>query len=254
MAIYRTCRLTVAMSSPTAKRNSSNIMKGWFLKKVVSDHIAPQTANDMVIKRLMVDMEKMSPIDGDDLEDAYVDTESMITKLPTLVMGGVYIFGYDAKTPQTYTYGGRSIQFTDTMPMVLVTQVGQKSFRGVNLNLCPPALRIVILSFICDLDEDFYQGGYVRMFHEGEPALSKKVLMFFAQGGEKVLCDYLGGLKQGVDFRGVFRSYSFGLMDFKNIRYIEPWAWHAIPSVDYRETIRKDVLEMIWKLNGMSSI
>ena len=48
----------------------------------------------------------------------------------------MYIFTYNAKNPTKYTYKGKDVYFSDSLPVVLITNETSTTIRGINLNFC----------------------------------------------------------------------------------------------------------------------
>jgi len=50
----------------------------------------------------------------------------------------------------------------------------------------------------------------------------------------------------------IFRNYN--VSNIKKIRMIEPWQWKTLPNLDYTGNIKKEVLDKIHKITGISKI
>jgi len=50
----------------------------------------------------------------------------------------------------------------------------------------------------------------------------------------------------------IFRNYN--VSNIKKIRMIEPWQWKTLPNLDYAGNIKKEVLDKIHKITGISKI
>lgn len=171
-----------------------------------------------------------------------------------LFRGNIYIFQYDSKSLSTYTYNGESVQYSDNLPIVLMTNEGANTIRGINLNMCNKGLTTLLLNMIQNLDEDFYiNGGAERLAYNKSLVISKKVYSFLTmQGTEKAIIEQLSRYCPNVDYSSIFRNYSVDRI--KNIRLIEPWQWKYLPFLNYQGSIKKETLDAIHKISGISKI
>ena len=193
--------------------------------------------------------EKAASVDDLD-EDSYDSEELMGGKI---YEGNIYIFEYTAKNPTYYKFGGQSVPFYDSMPILLVTKQHGCVLRGINLNFFNKALKSLVLDLVQELDVDFYQrqGAQKIVANKGVP-VSKNVLKFFSDHAhEDKIIQYLKNYKD-CDYGLIFRNYS--ILHIKNVRLIEPWQWIDLPFLDYEGTLKKDILSAIWKLSGISEL
>ena len=110
----------------------------------------------------------------------------------TLYPSQIYAFIYEAKNLSTYRFNGKEFKFTDRLPIVLVTHVEGRRFRGINLNLCNYALRTFILNTLFNLDMEFYKRGNLEMANKGRAPISNNAAkVFLNEATEKKFFDYI---------------------------------------------------------------
>src|SRR5574344_1725576 len=110
----------------------------------------------------------------------------------TLYPSQIYAFIYEPKNPSTYRFNGKEFKFTDRLPIVLVTHVEGRRFRGINLNLCNYALRTFILNTLFNLDIEFYKRGNLEMANKGRAPISNNAAkVFLNEVTEKKFFDYI---------------------------------------------------------------
>ena len=50
----------------------------------------------------------------------------------------------------------------------------------------------------------------------------------------------------------IFRTYN--IKRIKQIRFIEPWQWKYIPFVNYKQSVKESVLQIIQHITGIDKI
>ena len=150
-------------------------------------------------------------------------------------------------------FNGKEFKFTDRLPIVLVTHVEGKRFRGINLNLCNYALRTFILNTLFNLDMEFYKRGNLEMANKGRAPISNNAAkVFLNEATEKQFFDYIiqNCKLQNTDI--LYRWYSVD--NIKEIRMIEVWQYKYIPFLKYDGEIKQDVLNTIYQAVGIDKV
>lgn len=182
----------------------------------------------------------------DDLTDNYCEAEKLLGN--TIWLGCIYMFTYDQKIKSEYK---DKVTFIDPAPMVLITQQDKDFIRGINLNLCTPELRILILNIITNLDEPFYNGGFVDMCNNKKVPLSQKTMKFISKDGEKQIINALKKHFDKVDYGTIFRTYRKARIG--SIRFIEYYIWPYLPQLEFTG-IPANVMKEYWKLSKIDTI
>lgn len=220
-----------------------------FIKNVQnSKHDSAQAFQD-IITDLMV-RNKKGEEKCKDLDE--FDSESNMSGV--LIPGNIYIFTYNAQNPIVYEVPGeKPIEFYDSVPLVLITSNTKTSVRGINLNLCNYELKTLILNIFYNLDPNFFEGNAQSLAAKKQTVLSQKILAFLAKGNaEATLNAYLKRMYNINSYDIIFRNYN--VSNIKKIRMIEPWQWKTLPNLDYAGNIKKEVLDKIHKITGISKI
>ena len=206
-------------------------------------------AENTIIRGLMVQNKRQN----DKLEDLdSYDSESLFNG--KIYRGNMYIFTYNAKNPTKYTYKGKDVYFSDSMPVVLITNETSTTIRGINLNFCNKALKTLILNILTNMDEKFYFDGLAQKmaFNKIAP-ISEKVYRFLSSNdAEEKIIKELNRAYPGIDYKFIFRNYA--VANIKNIRLIEPWQWKYIPFLNYDSFDKGDTLKAIQKISGIDTI
>lgn len=126
--------------------NTKRIATSGFTKQ---EQEAYNSVIDMLFRKKVFGKDKARGLDQ-------FDGESLFSG-GTLYPGQIYGFIYKAETPSIYEIDGMKFQFYDKLPLVLITHVSGSSVRGINLNLCPFALKTYILNTLYNLDIEFYR-------------------------------------------------------------------------------------------------
>ena len=206
-------------------------------------------AEEAIIKSLMVQNNRQN----EKLEglDSY-DSESLFNG--KIYRGNMYIFTYNAKNPTKYTYKGKDVYFSDSMPVVLITNETSTTIRGINLNFCNKALKTLILNILTNMDEEFYFDGLAQKmaFNKIAP-ISEKVYRFlsFNDAEEKIIKELKRDYPD-IDYNILFRNYA--VTNIKDIRLIEPWQWKYIPFLNYDSFEKGETLKAIQKIFGIDAI
>ena len=220
-----------------------------FIKNVQnSKHDSAQAFQD-IITDLMI-RNKKGEEKCNDLDE--FDSESNMPGV--LIPGNSYIFTYNAQSPVVYEVPGeKPIEFYDSVPLVLITSNTKTSVRGINLNLCNYGLKTLILNIFYNLDPNFFEGNAQSLAAKKQTVLSQKILAFLAKGNaEATLNAYLKRMYNINSYDIIFRNYN--VSNIKKIRMIEPWQWKTLPNLDYAGNIKKEVLDKIHKITGISKI
>lgn len=221
-----------------------------FIKRIKNEQsIKNNDAEKAIIRSLMV-QDKRQQEKLEDL-DSY-DSESLFNG--KIYRGNMYIFIYNAKNPTKYSYKGKDVYFTDSMPVVLITGETSTTIRGINLNFCNNALKTLILNILTNMDENFYFGGLAQKmaFNKIAP-ISEKVYKFLSDNNaEQKIIEELNKAYKGIDYSFIFRNYA--VSQIKNIRLIEPWQWKYIPFLNYDSFEKGDTLKAIQKISGIDQI
>ena len=218
------------------KNNEDNIKSNIAYKEVINNLMQKQLTNSAKF---------------DDYINCY-DSETLFNG--KLYRGNIYIFEYTANKPITYTYKSETIQFYDSMPIILMTGETKNCIRGINFNFCNKALKTIILNLFQNLDLEFYQGGKAQsLAFNKKLTISEKVYNFLIDpNAEKNIQFYLQQAYENVNYNFLYRNYN--ISNIKNIRLIEPWQWKYIPFLDYEGSIKKDTLEVIQKITGIDKM
>lgn len=148
--------------------NTKLIAKNGFSKQ---EQTAFDSIIDMLFRKNLKGNEKIKNLDEYDGESLFGSS--------TLYPGQIYGFMYKADTPSTYTVGDKEFKFYDRLPLVLITHVKNNVIRGINLNLCSPALKTFIINALMNLDIDFYKKTSAEMAHNKKAPISNKVATVF---------------------------------------------------------------------------
>ena len=206
-------------------------------------------AEEAIIKSLMVQNNRQN----EKLEDLdSYDSESLFNG--KIYRGNMYIFTYNAKNPTKYTYKGKDVYFSDSMPVVLITNETSTTIRGINLNFCNKALKTLILNILTNMDEEFYFDGLAQKmaFNKIAP-ISEKVYRFLSSNdAEEKIIKELKRDYPDIDYNILFRNYA--VTNIKNIRLIEPWQWKYIPFLNYDSFDKGETLKAIQKIFGFDTI
>jgi hypothetical protein len=171
-----------------------------------------------------------------------------------LLPGNIYIFTYKADKPTIYEVpGSKPIEFYDSVPLVLITSNTASTVRGINLNLCNYGLKTLILNTFYNLDPNFFDSEAQGLAAKKQPVLSKNILTFLGKGNaEATLNAYFKKMYNIDSYDIIFRTYNVN--NIKKVRMIEPWQWKTLPNLNYAGDIKKEVLEVIHKITGISKI
>ena len=206
-------------------------------------------AEEAIIKSLMVQNNRQN----EKLEDLdSYDSESLFNG--KIYRGNMYIFTYNAKNPTKYTYKGKDVYFSDSMPVVLITNETSTTIRGINLNFCNKALKTLILNILTNMDEEFYFDGLAQKmaFNKIAP-ISEKVYRFLSSNdAEEKIIKELKRDYPNIDYNILFRNYA--VTNIKDIRLIEPWQWKYIPFLNYDSFDKGETLKAIQKIFGFDTI
>ena len=206
-------------------------------------------AEEAIIKSLMVQNNRQN----EKLEDLdSYDSESLFNG--KIYRGNMYIFTYNAKNPTKYTYKGKDVYFSDSMPVVLITNETSTTIRGINLNFCNKALKTLILNILTNMDEEFYFDGLAQKmaFNKIAP-ISEKVYRFLSSNdAEEKIIKELKRDYPDIDYNILFRNYA--VTNIKDIRLIEPWQWKYIPFLNYDSFDKGETLKAIQKIFGFDAI
>lgn len=206
-------------------------------------------AEEAIIKSLMVQNNRQN----EKLEDLdSYDSESLFNG--KIYRGNMYIFTYNAKNPTKYTYKGKDVYFSDSMPVVLITNETSTTIRGINLNFCNKALKTLILNILTNMDEEFYFDGLAQKmaFNKIAP-ISEKVYRFLSSNdAEEKIIKELKRDYPNIDYNILFRNYA--VTNIKDIRLVEPWQWKYIPFLNYDSFDKGETLKAIQKIFGFDTI
>ena len=206
-------------------------------------------AEEAIIKSLMVQNNRQN----EKLEDVdSYDSESLFNG--KIYRGNMYIFTYNAKNPTKYTYKGKDVYFSDSMPVVLITNETSTTIRGINLNFCNKALKTLILNILTNMDEEFYFDGLAQKmaFNKIAP-ISEKVYRFLSSNdAEEKIIKELKYDYPDIDYNILFRNYA--VTNIKDIRLIEPWQWKYIPFLNYDSFDKGETLKAIQKIFKIDTI
>lgn len=206
-------------------------------------------AEEAIIKSLMVQNNRQN----EKLEDVdSYDSESLFNG--KIYRGNMYIFTYNAKNPTKYIYKGKDVYFSDSMPVVLITNETSTTIRGINLNFCNKALKTLILNILTNIDEEFYFDGLAQKmaFNKIAP-ISEKVYRFLSSNdAEEKIIKELKRDYPDIDYNILFRNYA--VTNIKDIRLIEPWQWKYIPFLNYDSFDKGETLKAIQKIFEIDTI
>lgn len=166
--------------------------------------------------------------------------------------GQIYTFVYNAKNPQVYETEEGPIEFVDKLPVVLVLMCNKGIISGINLNMCTPEIRTIILNLICNMDPQFFESGAYEKASKGERPISNELMRKVSEPGFPVqLFTFLNQLAP-ADYQFIFRNYSVSMI--RDLNMIEIWQWKYIPHLRYKGSVKEDILQLIWKASGMLNI
>lgn len=189
--------------------------------------------------------EKARQIDEYDGESLFGNT--------TLFPGNIYIFLYKANEPTLYDDGKIKFKFYDSMPIVLVTHTQNKVIRGINLNLCNPALRAGVINTLHNLDLEFFNRGGMLMAGDNRAPISQSVAKTFLDPAkEKMFLDAIAAEYKLKNTSILVRNYNIDRI--QQIRMVENWQHKYIPFLTYTGEVKQDVLELIWHVCGIDRL
>lgn len=199
----------------------------------------------MLFKKNLRGQEKVKGLDQYDGESLFGSE--------TLYPGQIYGFMYKAETPSVYTLGNKEFKFYDKLPLVLITHVRGNMIRGINLNLCSPALKTFIINALMNLDLEFYNKECEIMVHNKKAPISNKVAtVFLNTKTEREFIQYIAKTCNLKNTDILYRQYQIDTI--KDIRMIEVWQYKYIPFLTYNGELKKDVLEAIYMATGTSNV
>lgn len=182
----------------------------------------------------------------EDFEEESYDQET--SKMPKqLVPGNIYIFVYQPNvvTKAVDFTKSESFKYQDRMPLVLTTEVNSTSLKGINLNVCPMALRACVINELCNIDPQYFNSLALNKSLSNTNPLSNKISRFFSgNSGSK---EFLHMISQKYKIKSadlVFRTYS--ISKIRKIKILEPWTWEYIPFLNY-SGMRNEYLKVMWK-------
>ena len=171
----------------------------------------------------------------------------------TLIPGHIYAFKYMATHTTKYDDGKIKFEYSDTLPIVLCTSNNKNVVQGINLNLCNYGLRTLILNDVYNLDPEFFNHEASVQAHHGMIPISKNISMFFSKKDNQT--KFLNYLKVKYKLQNtalIFRTYN--VKRIKQIRFIEPWQWKYIPFINYKQSVKESVLQIIQHITGIDKI
>lgn len=168
----------------------------------------------------------------------------------TLFPGCIYAFQYSAMKPSVYQNESVRFEWSDGLPIVLITRVKNNIVSGINLNLCDMSTRCHIINLLHNLDLDFYSSGAEQMAMKGRRPISNNVAkVFLNQETEKAFYEAIKKICQ-IQYTGfIYRTYS--ITNIKNPRLIETWQHKYVPFLRYTGHLKGNILQIIWKISGM---
>lgn len=171
----------------------------------------------------------------------------------TLIPGHIYAFKYMTTYATKYDDGKIKFEYSDRLPIVLCTGNNKDIIQGINLNLCNYGLRALILNDIYNLDPQFFNHDASVQAHNGMVPISKNISMFFSkkENQDKFL-NYIKVKYKLSNTALIFRTYNINKI--QQIRFIEPWQWQYIPFINYKQSVKESVLQVIQHITGIDKI
>lgn len=171
----------------------------------------------------------------------------------TLIPGHIYAFKYITNNPTKYDDGKLKFEYFDSLPIVLCTSNNKNIIQGINLNLCNYGLRTLILNDVYNIDPEFFNHNASIQAHQGLTPISKNISMFFANKDN--ISKFLNYIKLKYKLSNtslIFRTYNVNKI--KDIRFIEPWQWQYIPFINYKQSVKESILQLIQHITGIDKI
>lgn len=200
--------------------------------------------NNLLIKKLK-GQQKLTDLDS-------YDSEKNMPSL--LIPGNIYVMQYIANADTKYiTPDNNILNYSDKEPLILILSTNNNIITGINLNLCTYDLKTIILNIFYNIDPDFFEIKAEQMALSNKTVISQKIQALLKTNNiTEILQQLFKQLYKINSYKIIFRNYN--IQNIKNLHLIEPWQWKYIPFLNYTGTIKKDVLDTIHKITGISTI
>ncbi len=171
----------------------------------------------------------------------------------TLIPGHIYIFKYMAKTAQEFEYNNIKFKYFDDYPLLLCLKNTKTQVSGINLNFCNYELKTLILNDVYNIDPEFFNETAYDQAHRKLLPLSKNITRFFMNNNNLTLfLNRLTNIYKLKTYSYIYRTYN--VQNIKYIRFIEPWQWQYIPFLNYKGSIKTNVLQAIQHITGIDKV
>lgn len=207
-------------------------------------------ACNMLIRDFYVKSKKGDEKINDPIEE--YNTEELIPE-NQIIPGNIYTFIYSSEKPFEYKVDDKSILFEDKLPVVLILKNNGGTISGINLNMCPPDVKVMILNVVTNIDPKFFETGIQEKIAKKQAPISTKIVQAFTKKDfQHDFIKFLQMIYPDADYNVIFRTYSVGKI--RNINRLEYYMWDSLPYLKYDGSIKQDVLGAIWKLSKLGNI
>jgi len=156
------------------------------------------------------------------------------------IPGMVYTFIYGEPDQVQLMFGHK--EFIDVVPMVFCMGVSSGMFKGINMNMLPPDIRLSFLDLYYTTFKDFFAREAEELSQNNLLALNKRFIEVVKSGkGQDMVRAF--SRKSGNNFNYGYRSYL--LPKVKRLRMVEYNEWLYIPFYEpldaFREMNQKEI-------------
>lgn len=172
------------------------------------------------------------------------DQETIITSLNGgyPIPGMIYTFIYGLQDKIQTKIGDKD--FIDYAPLVFCMNNTQGMFKGINLNMLPPDVRLDFLQSFFDTYKDFFS-TVENLTQNNKLALNKRFVEFMKSGKGKDLLKIFNNMNN-ENFNYGYRSYK--IEKVKKLRMIEYNEWNYVPFYNVKDAFRKLSFNIIHNL------
>lgn len=175
------------------------------------------------------------------------DQESKLLKMNGgyPIPGMIYTFLYGQPDQIMLRFGQKD--FIDIAPMVFCTNNDRGSFKGINMNMLPPEIRLQFLDSFYEVFKDFFLRQAEELSQNDKLAINMRFLSYAKAGkGQEMLKKF--NAQNNANFNYGYRSYK--IEKVKRLRMVEYNEWNYLPFLEPKNAFRKMNYSDIHKLYG----
>jgi hypothetical protein len=135
--------------------------------------------------------------------------------------------------------------FIDNVPIVFCINNDTASFKGINMNMLPPEVRLDFLESFYNTFDDFFKREAEVLSQNNKLALNKRFIEYVKSGKGKEILRMFNDINK-ANFNYGYRSYK--IEKIKNLRMIEYNEWKYIALLEPKDAFRKMNFNQIHKL------